>query len=213
MSEKKKRFIAGLLLFFSFYILYTACPPLYLSIVLAVALVYIMLVEWPLLFAQQPLKGLLLAPFYPIAPMVILIMLNHHPIMHDQLFLLIMMVAASDVGAYYGGMWLGKHRLAPTISPHKTWEGFIVGLFSCCVVFFSMTLYGQEKCFIVQGILFSFVISVASLLGDLFESWLKRRARVKDVGSLIPGHGGLLDRLDSLLFAVIVFYILWAKLF
>ena len=102
----------------------------------------------------------------------------------------------ADSGAYFFGKQFGKRRLAPTISPGKTWEGFfgailVVTLFSITMVYFGfVTAY--------SSILFFNLILILSVEGDLFESYIKRMAKVKDSGDLIPGHGGVLDRIDSL---------------
>jgi phosphatidate cytidylyltransferase len=102
----------------------------------------------------------------------------------------------ADSGAYFFGKQFGKRKLAPLISPGKTWEGFIGALF--IVSFFSITLtyFGFVNSY--ASILFFNLILLLSVEGDLFESYIKRIAKVKDSGDLIPGHGGVLDRIDSL---------------
>lgn len=105
---------------------------------------------------------------------------------------------ATDVGAYFGGRWLGRRKMAPTISPGKSWEGAIIGLVSACLS--GLILSGMMKVPLLFGIVAGGVLGILGELGDLTESLLKRYARVKDSGNLIPGHGGILDRFDSLLF-------------
>jgi len=123
---------------------------------------------------------------------------------------------ASDTTAFFVGRALGKHRLAPHISPGKTWEGAIAGIFGAIAVSLLFTLptpfslplgYGQ-------AILLGLLVSVFGQFGDLAESLLKRNMGVKDSGKLIPGHGGILDRIDSVVFAgvVVYYYVLWAVL-
>ncbi len=123
---------------------------------------------------------------------------------------------ASDTTAFFVGRALGKHRLAPHISPGKTWEGAIAGIFGAITVSLLFTLptplsvplgYGQ-------AILLGLLVSVFGQLGDLTESLLKRNMGVKDSGKLIPGHGGILDRIDSVVFTgvVVYYYVLWAVL-
>ena len=114
-------------------------------------------------------------------------------------------IAAADSGAYLFGVNFGKHKLAPNISPGKSWEGFWGGLF-CAVLFalICMLLLGSSVVywkFIVLGLL----TGLFSVSGDLFESLLKRHAAIKDSSSLIPGHGGLLDRLDSIFSGLVIF--------
>ncbi len=105
---------------------------------------------------------------------------------------------ASDIGAYYIGTWVGGPKLAPHISPKKTWSGFFGGLFLAVLVGISGGLWiGLENLSVLVGMTIG--ISILGVLGDLLESALKRFWGVKDSGSLIPGHGGLLDRLDSIL--------------
>ena len=102
----------------------------------------------------------------------------------------------ADSGAYFFGKQFGKRKLAPSISPGKTWEGFVGALFVVSLFSIVMTYF----CFVnsYMSILFFNLILILSVEGDLFESYIKRMAKVKDSGDLIPGHGGVLDRIDSL---------------
>lgn len=113
-------------------------------------------------------------------------------------------VWGSDTGAFFTGRFLGRHKLAPTISPGKTWEGVFGGLVlgTIAVILFSFPLGVPWYLAIILGIL----VTIAAVLGDLAESLIKRQTHVKDSGQLFPGHGGMLDRIDSLLFAVMVVY-------
>jgi phosphatidate cytidylyltransferase len=121
---------------------------------------------------------------------------------HGRLATLTVLLAvwAGDTFAYFGGRLLGRHKLAPTTSPGKTWEGLVVGTTATVFVAF-VALYHQHFLTIGQSIVLGFVIAVAAPLGDLFESLLKRDMDVKDTGRLLGGHGGMLDRIDALLFA------------
>ena len=115
-------------------------------------------------------------------------------------------IAVSDVAQYYSGKFFGKHLLAPEISPKKTIEGAIGGLLFG-VVF--VILVGEHVFpFVKVALLIPMAVAIVLLgiCGDLFQSRLKRSAGVKDSGAIIPGHGGLLDRLDALLFATPGFY-------
>jgi len=124
-------------------------------------------------------------------------------------FALVLAVFAGDTAAFFAGRLLGRHRLAPTISPGKTWEGFFAGSVATVFVTF-VALYQDRDDFLSIGrsIVFGVVIAVAAPLGDLFESALKRDMQVKDSGRLLGGHGGMLDRLDAPLFAAIASYYL-----
>jgi phosphatidate cytidylyltransferase len=118
-------------------------------------------------------------------------------------------VVLSDTGGYAVGVFLGKHKMAPSISPGKTWEGF-AGSIGAAAIGSGLLLYFLLDIQIYWGLLFGAVISVVAVVGDLGESMLKRDLGVKDMSNLLPGHGGLMDRLDSILFAVPTAYLLFA---
>jgi len=111
-------------------------------------------------------------------------------------------IFADDTAAYFGGRALGRHKLAPAISPGKTWEGFLFGTAAAVFVVF-VALYQDREEFlsIGQSLLLGVVVALAAPLGDLFESMLKRDMGVKDSGRLLAAHGGVLDRIDAILFA------------
>ena len=120
-------------------------------------------------------------------------------------FTVILAVFASDTVAYFAGRLVGRHRLAPTISPGKTWEGLLAGtLIAVLVPFFA--LYRTDFLDVPRSLVLGAVIAVAAPLGDLFESAVKRDLQVKDSGRLLAGHGGVLDRVDALLFAAVASY-------
>lgn len=114
---------------------------------------------------------------------------------------------ACDTAAYFGGRFLGKHKFSPAISPNKTWEGAISGtLFSMVAgLVFHFTLLKDHNLFFVLAV--SFFIGTLGQLGDLVESLMKRGAGVKDSGRIFPGHGGILDRTDSLVVSAAVIFI------
>jgi phosphatidate cytidylyltransferase len=125
-------------------------------------------------------------------------------------FTVLATVFVCDTAAYVAGRLFGRHKLAPRTSPGKTWEGLIAGTIAAILVPF-FTLYEQSFLTIPQSLGLGAAIAVAAPMGDLFESALKRDAGVKDTGRLLLGHGGILDRLDALLFASVVsFYLLAA---
>jgi phosphatidate cytidylyltransferase len=118
-------------------------------------------------------------------------------------------VVCSDVGGYALGALIGRHPMAPTVSPKKSWEGFVGSTVACLaggVCFVTLLYHGQGTWW--EGALFGLAIVVAATLGDLGESMIKRDLSLKDMGSLLPGHGGVMDRLDSLLLAAPVAYVL-----
>jgi phosphatidate cytidylyltransferase len=120
-------------------------------------------------------------------------------------------VVLSDTGGYVAGVFLGRHRLAPTISPGKTWEG-LAGSLAATAAGSAVLLHFLLDVGLWWGAVFGLAISVAAVLGDLAESMIKRDLDVKDMSNLLPGHGGLMDRLDSILFAVPTAYLLLSVL-
>ena len=118
------------------------------------------------------------------------------------LIYLILVVVAADTGAYFGGSYFQGPKMAPKLSPKKTWSGFFSGcLAGIAVGALTAWMSGYSAFF---GALFATPITVFSVMGDFLESALKRRLNVKDSGGVMPGHGGLLDRLGSLMFVVVV---------
>jgi phosphatidate cytidylyltransferase len=119
----------------------------------------------------------------------------------------IALVWINDTFAYLAGSLLGRHPMTPRLSPKKTWEGFMGGLLISLVA--GWLVFRLSGTFTpATWIIGASVISLLGLAGDLFESWLKRKYNVKDTGSLLPGHGGILDRFDSLLFVAPVLLVL-----
>jgi phosphatidate cytidylyltransferase len=128
-----------------------------------------------------------------------------------NILLLLLIVAAADIGAYFAGRAFGKHKLAPVVSPNKTWEGFIGGQVAACVVLWVAVATPQLQLTLAQVAVATgatLVLASASVVGDLFESMLKRQAGAKDSGTLLPGHGGVLDRIDSLTAALPIYSLL-----
>lgn len=146
------------------------------------------------------LSSLFAGIFYVAVPLTViqyLFFTEYTPFLVLSIFFIIWM---NDSAAYVIGSLLGKHKLAPRISPNKTWEGAIGGLvFSLILVYFLPVNYlpfpNMERLYL------AFVVVVFSTLGDLFQSKLKRSVNIKDSGDILPGHGGILDRIDSMLFA------------
>ena len=134
--------------------------------------------------------------------------------LNPQGFLLlgmVVMVAAADIGAYFVGKRIGKNRLAPSLSPNKTWEG-VMGGFAACLLVGILLIWLLHSYLITLSnvqililVLLSLVVMLFDVIGDLLESMLKRNRDLKDSGKILPGHGGILDRVDGLLAVTPIF--------
>ena len=155
--------------------------------------------------SKDPIKNLgtvILSFVYIGLPYMLLVQLAYWQGFYQPFLVigLLILIWLNDTGAYFSGKFLGKHLLAPKISPKKTWEGLIGGIVATLIV--SQLLasfivdYSKEQWLII-GLISSF-----GILGDLIESLFKRRANIKDSGSLMPGHGGVLDRFDAFQFVI-----------
>ncbi len=124
-----------------------------------------------------------------------------------RIVVFIAVTVASDIGGFFVGAYLGKHKIAPKISPKKTWEGFAGSAVTCMGVGAWLLVWLLDLAW-WQGVLLGACVVLTATLGDLVESMIKRDLGIKDLGSLLPGHGGVMDRLDSLLVTVPVVWIL-----
>jgi phosphatidate cytidylyltransferase len=186
-----------------------------------------MILGIPLVFRKELRMGLassaasVFGVLYVAASLSLLISLRASPTQRILVILVLFSVWAGDIAAFYVGRGFGKHKLAPVVSPNKTWEGAIAsvigsvaltalvfhfqrqisGLFREGYWLFPYPSWGRQPSW-VHIVLLGILTNVAAQFGDLFESALKRGAGVKDSGTLLPGHGGVLDRIDALLFAI-----------
>ena len=122
------------------------------------------------------------------------------------IFFLFLVTWGNDTAAYYAGTFWGRHPMAPVTSPRKTWEGAAGGVLGSLGVALACRAWFLPSLSAANAVTIGIVLSIAGPLGDLCESLLKRSAGVKDSGALIPGHGGILDRIDSLIFTTPAFY-------
>ncbi|NQW17259.1 MAG: phosphatidate cytidylyltransferase [Chloroflexi bacterium] len=129
----------------------------------------------------------------------------------DWLLTAILVTFATDTVSYFVGTWLGSHRLFPLVSPSKTWEGALAGIIGGTGAGAGLTILLELPIETSEGALIGLIASLAAVFGDLIESGFKRLSRVKDSGNIIPGHGGVLDRIDSLApsLAVVYWMALW----
>jgi phosphatidate cytidylyltransferase len=127
-----------------------------------------------------------------------------------QLLSIMAVAWIADTGAYFIGKKLGRHKLASSISPGKSIEGAIGGLVCvfCYLLFLKKFMHVNYLYNIMAIVKFTLIVGIISIMGDLFESWLKRVAKVKDSGAILPGHGGVFDRIDSLVGVVAIAYAL-----
>ncbi|HRU63901.1 MAG TPA: phosphatidate cytidylyltransferase [Paludibacteraceae bacterium] len=123
---------------------------------------------------------------------------NYQPLLILSIFILVWM---NDTGAYLIGITLGKHKMIPRVSPHKSWEGFAGGILVTLLTGYLLSLWLYQLD-LPQWLFMSLIVSIFATFGDLLESLWKRTFQIKDSGNAIPGHGGFLDRFDSLLMVV-----------
>jgi len=148
-------------------------------------------------------RNLFLPLLYPIASYLFLLSLYISYGIEYLLWLLVV-VAGTDVGAYFVGKSMGSTKFCET-SPNKTLEGVVRGIITAAIL---GLIFAPEEVGFVLGLVISLIVAIASVFGDLFESYLKREADVKDSGDILPGHGGILDRTDGYLFGGVIMLIL-----
>jgi phosphatidate cytidylyltransferase len=182
-------------------------PPIIFSGILISVLCYILCFEWHRLARSN--AGLwLLTPLYPIIPFLILLYFNQSDTYRPLLIFLFIITFCNDVGAYLVGKHLGIHTILSTISPKKTWEGFAGGYLFILIALLIIKHITEAPIPYLSLAIFGLLCASIATMGDFFESWLKRKAHIKDTGRILPGHGGFLDRFDSVLFLAFLFFII-----
>lgn len=160
-------------------------------------------VEW-LLLCRRP-GGAVWCPaglgYFVLAGAALLWLRSETEVGRANVLFLLLVVWAGDIGAYLAGRWFGGPRLAPLISPGKTWSGAAGGLLASIAVGLLAAHFLSDTMAVRRGVLVAGLLGVVAQAGDLLESYAKRQLNVKDSGHLIPGHGGLFDRLDGVLAA------------
>ena len=156
-----------------------------------------------------------LGPVYIVLPLSLLWMIDLQPNGKLWIFFLLVVSFVNDTGAFYFGRLFGKHKLYEAISPGKTWEGAVGGMI--CTVIAALWFLQILRLHPINFTMVTLIVllSIVSQIGDLSESMLKRNHGVKDSGGILPGHGGLLDRIDGLLFSIPVLYLFlnWSMLY
>lgn len=170
------------------------------------------IIKRPLDGAMMSISTTLLATVYIAIPMGHLFLLLGLPFGEYYVFLVCVITFMSDSGAYFGGRWFGKNPAGLKVSPKKTWEGYVLGNITAIVMALLLnylwTFFTGDELPVgsFETVLLAFIVSFISVIGDLAESALKRDAKIKDSASLIPGHGGVLDLTDALLFTIPTVY-------
>ncbi len=164
------------------------------------------LLPGPTGFDRDAASALLALVYLPLMAGVVMLMLAAPQGAHRVLVLVILTVG-NDVGGYAIGSWLGRHRIAPTISPKKSWEG-LAGSAIFNVILGAVFLPWLLNLQVWQGIVAGLILVVAGTVGDLVASAMKRDLGIKDFGHLLPGHGGITDRLDGLVFSAVPIWLL-----
>lgn len=179
----------------AFFVLKTRVEEFYLA-----AVVFWLLVALPWLMRGWQVRhpALLAATGWLVLFPTWFALMEFHAMRPALLLGLLAVVSVADIGAYFAGRAFGKHKLAPSVSPGKTWEGVAGGLLG--VACYGLAWKSLEGSVAVPFPGFALLLAMAaiSVVGDLFESWLKRQAGLKDSGRILPGHGGVLDRIDGM---------------
>jgi len=177
----------------------------------ALGLTMIVMIGWRLRgptagYVRDVTAGIFALFYLPLLGLFAVFMISE-PHGGHRAFLFIAVTVSSDIGGFFAGSYLGKHRLVPAISPNKTWEGLAGSAVACLVaggVLLPVLLPGHAW----QGLVLGAAVVAVATLGDLVESMIKRDLGIKDMGTLLPGHGGILDRIDALLLSAPVAWLL-----
>ena len=149
----------------------------------------------------------LLGPVYVGLPLAVLVLIDLYPHGNIWIFFLLTVIFSNDTGAFYFGRHLGRHKLHKVVSPGKTWEGAIGGLVSAFIAGLLFLRMVRLHPLDLKTVILILALAITSQIGDLVESMIKRAHGVKDSGRILPGHGGILDRIDGLLFAIPVLFV------
>jgi len=220
-SEFTKRSFTALILILCFGGSYLHSGLLF-TILLGFVLCMILCTEWPKLVPVKPISYILISVLYPITPILCLIALTLR--YRDSNFLLplypFFIAWTADTAGYLVGKSCGKHKIYPAISPGKSWEGLFgsfIGVFALNIAIVPIITQSRMYTDSIISLLFlglySLALTIIAFLGGFLISFLKRKHGLKDTGTLLPGHGGFLDRFDSVFFVVpVIIIIVWVLL-
>ncbi len=205
-NELKIRIIAGAVMAIMVLSALALGGMFFIALVMLCALQ--MIREWDSITLNENIMWRLIGLVYVAIPCACLLWIRSQADGGFLVLTLLLAVWATDIGAYFAGRIIGGAKLAPAISPNKTWAGLGGGMIAAALITMIATSFSPYPKSIGSAVAVGLAIAVLGQVGDLFESWLKRRAGVKDSGSLIPGHGGLLDRIDGLILTTPLFALL-----
>ncbi len=207
ITEFVKRFITASIIGAVFWCIFFYLPPVAFSMLLFSILCTILMCEWKNLFKVQDFWFWFIMPWYPILPFGLLIYMNNYGCFRNLIYYMFVIVFAFDGTAYMVGTLLGSHKIIPKISPGKTVEGFIGGIIGAFVTFW-FAISADKICLPLPFMITLVLITCClAFVGDIFESFLKRQANIKDSGHILPGHGGFLDRFDAVIFATYFYFL------
>ena len=197
MSKTLKRALSGAV-YVAIMWFGTSCSQLSFHILFAVILL-VCLYE---MYKLRKWKTKILAFLYVLSPLLLV-----HFIKTELVLLMFILTWTFDTFAYLVGVKFGKHKIIPTVSPKKSWEGFVGGfIFTVSAAYFTASYFPEIE--LNQVIVISLFLPFTATMGDFTESYYKRKAGVKDSGNFIPGHGGMLDRMDAFMITIPTIYIL-----
>ncbi len=207
LNENIIRFITSSILGTLFWCVFFYLPAPAFSVMLFGILCTILFVEWKNLFRLNDFWFWFIMPWYPILPFGIMIYMSSNACYRTLIYYLFVIVFAFDSAAYMTGKLIGMRKIIPHISPGKTIEGCVGGLLGALIAFFLATRYQQNNLPFTSMFALVFIVCTMAFVGDIFESFLKRKAHIKDSGNILPGHGGFLDRFDAVMMASFFFFL------
>jgi phosphatidate cytidylyltransferase len=181
-----------------------------ITLVLAFPLLFLSMIAELWLKKENPLLNLgalFLGFVYVVLPFVLMIFMHSRTIESYILIFMFLLIWTNDTFAYLTGRWLGKTKLIERISPNKTWEGTIGGIVMTFVIGLIIAFFNDQN--YLFWVISAAIIAPGAIYGDLLESLFKRSLNIKDTGNIMPGHGGILDRFDAVLFTVPFFFCWW----